>query len=148
MKASDLSPEQENLLRALELDGVLVKWEGPFDVAGCAGRGWVIQSPGVLRITPTGRRVLGVLDGQVRAGRVDRVAYDSMPTRIWLRLHPRQQDAWLMRWLFGGFEFHWDGAETCRGRDGDGHWHDVPRLIEDWKPLDLEDHLKQMGVLT
>lgn len=125
MKPNDLPAEQENLLRLLEQDGPLLKWEG-FDVEGCARRGWVLQSTGVLRITPTGRRVLGLIDGQVRAGRVDRTSYDSMPARIWLRLHPRQQDAWLMRWLFGGFELHWDGAETCRGRNGDGRWLDVP----------------------
>lgn len=148
MKSNDLSAEQENLLRLLEQDGLLLKWDGPFDVDGCVRNGWAIHTAGVLRITPTGRRVLGVSDGQVRAGRVDRVAYEPMSARIWLRLHPRQQDAWLMRWLFEGFEFHWDGADKCQGRNGDGQWLDVPRLIEDWKPLDLDGQLKRLGVLA
>lgn len=150
---SKQSFDAEALLRLAELGAVPGRpknWpirQFKASAAACLGPGWLVKGGNSYYITSRGRQVLGAWDGQVRAGRVDRM-WAPMPVRVWRRLHPRQQDAWVLKWLFGAFELHWDGQDKCTGRNGDGNWHDVPSLIENWKPLDLEDHLLKLGVLA
>lgn len=138
----------EELRLGQNADFPLSAWRAAAAVKRCKAAGWLLNVNGNPVLTPAGARILGVLDGQVRPGRVDRSWPAPMPRLTWRRLHPRQQDALVMAWLFGAFELHWDGGDRVAGRRGDGRWLDVPNLIQAWDPLDLEAHLQRLGVVV
>ena len=147
--------DEEIVLRHLEANDATIdpakkplaprRWKAAVKL--CAALDWVAIFGDHLVITMPGRRVLGILDGELNRGRVDRSWPIPMPMSTWRRLHPRQQDAIIMVWLFGAFECHWDGANSVTGRGRDGAHHPIPALIQVWDPLDLEDQLYALGVI-